>query len=211
MKIYNLFAGLVLVALLMAGCSSGVSAEEYESMSAELSSVKEELELLKSEQEQNIEEELIETDATEGESNYPIYDALIDSFSQPNDADHYDAIISIIPTIQDLAYSGRWGNNTVRAFIYYITGKDASDLMGDELVNACDAAVNQAKKYYMDGNEGINTFISDLRNAGYVNTDGSLNLSDLPQAAEDMGMSVDSLCDILLAINDTGFVTITLY
>ena len=83
--------------------------------------------------------------------------------------------------------------------------------MGDELVNACDTALNQAKKYYMDGNNGINTFISELQEAGYVNTDGSLNLPDLPQAAEDMGMSVDSLCDILLAINDTGFVTITLH
>ena len=135
------------------------------------------------------------------------YNQFINSFSEEDDWANYDTIVGKLEEVKDLANNGDWADNSIRTFIEYISGIDASDLMGDDLRNAYADAMAQAEKYFTTGTEGIRHFVAAAEEAGYV-IDGEFKLDNIPKMAEDLGMTTDALTDILNAVQRTGDVKI---
>ena len=135
------------------------------------------------------------------------YNKFIRSFSETDDWANYDTVVDKLEEVKDLANNGDWGDNSIRTFIEYITGVDASDLMGDDLRSAYASAMEQAEKYYSTGTEGIRNFVKAADEAGYV-VDGQFEIDSIPKMAEDLNMTTDALYDLLNATQRTGDVKV---
>lgn len=133
--------------------------------------------------------------------------------STKNAGANYDTMVSKIKSAQELYEKGLFGTDEFKAYSQYFSAT------GDTDANVWAENFARAERYITEDSTGVINFLNDLESKGYAAyktlDDGSeswvLNLADMNQAAQDMGMSYDWFVDELSKTKDynlpTNFVT----
>lgn len=143
------------------------------------------------------------------------YQRLTNALSSPNQGARYDTVRNAKDQVEKLAKNNQWGTDDVIEWINYWTGVDTTDASLDEEARMYKVAAANAKKYSTEDYTGVKNLYTDITNlAGTVDTTHFVNgkytksmtydrendvlqINDIKQAAQDAGLSVSALVDIL--------------
>ncbi len=141
------------------------------------------------------------------------YQKWIDAQSGGEEGDMYDALASKLESIKELYDKGLVGTNEFRAAAQLMTNFDISDWGIDEVTRAFENGYPLMTRYFTDGQEGCQRFLSDVSELNsewaHMNQDGSWEIdfgSGNDQAVADkLGISVEAVQAIMRKLSDYGF------
>lgn len=147
-----------------------------------------------------------------------MYEGLTSSFykweqaqSVGEEGDNYDGLAGKLKDIKELYDDGLVGTEKFRAAVQLMTGEDLSGAGIAELKEIYETGYPVMQKYFTDSKSGIDAFISDIQNlnsewATFNEDTGLWSLNfDNKEAAEALGMNIETLQAILRKASDYGY------
>ena len=115
------------------------------------------------------------------------YDGLTSSYnnwlnaqSGGQEGDRYDSILEGRENAQKLANEGKWGNTELQGYVEMFTSPDVALDTPQQYADAWAGAVRRSNRYFQEGKQGINNFLSDVHKANSdlvkINEDGSFEI-----------------------------------
>lgn len=166
-------------------------------------------------QRQNIKDQLVDVSLLAAE-----YEGLTSDFykweqaqSLGEEGDNYDSFAGALEDIIDLYDEGLIGTNKFRTAVQLMTNKDLTTAAADELVATYQESIGKIQRYFTEGQEGVQAFLSDVQalNAewAHMNEDGSWEINfgvgNDQEIADALGINVESVQNILRKLADYGF------
>ena len=114
---------------------------------------------------------------------------------------------------EDLYSKGLTGTNAFREFTDLVSNKDLSTASNEEIVAAYEEAIPVVKRYFTEGQEGAQNFLTDIQNINsewaHMNEDGSWDINfgiGQDQAIADaLKMDVEAVQIAMRKLSDFGF------
>lgn len=132
------------------------------------------------------------------------------AMSGGEEGDMYDSIYGNLEKVGDLYAKGLTGTNAFREFVDLMSNKDLSTASNEEIVSAYEEALPMVQRYFTEGQEGAQNFLTDIQNLNsewaHMNEDGSwdLNFND-QEIADALNIDVEMVQAILKKLGDYGF------
>ncbi len=148
------------------------------------------------------------------------YESLTSAFykweqaqSAGEEGDMYDSLSGGLENIKKLYDDGLVGTNEFRAAVQLMSNQDLSTANIEELVNAYNNGYSKITRYFTEGSEGCNSFLSDVSKLNsewaHMNEDGSweinFGIGNDQEIADKLGISVDAVQAIMRKLSDYGF------
>lgn len=137
-------------------------------------------------------------------SNTESIDSVTSAFSSKNAGYNYEQAIAYSQKAADLFNQGLVGTDDFKSFADYISyGMDDS-------VEAYQAGMEKFNRYFTAENDtGLQNFIQDFKEIRSLgeNDDWISNIGNTAQLAKDMGIGVGAVEDILMRMEDYGYIT----
>lgn len=130
------------------------------------------------------------------------------------EGDMYDSIVGSIKSVEeDLYNKGLTGTNAFREFTDLVSNKDLSNTTNEEIVAAYEESIPIVKRYFTEGQEGAQNFLTDIQNVNsewaHMNEDGSWDINfgiGQDQAIADaLKMDVEAVQIAMRKLSDFGF------
>lgn len=141
------------------------------------------------------------------------YQKWMDAQSGGEEGDMYDNVAENLEGIKELYDKGLVGTNEFRAAAQMMTNYDISDWGIEDIMKAYENGYPLMKRYFTDGQEGCQRFLSDVSKLNsewaHMNKDGSWEIDfgsgNDQEIADKLGISVDAVQSILRKLSDYGF------
>ena len=135
------------------------------------------------------------------------------AMSGGEEGDMYDSIFGNIEDIKDLYDKGLTGTNKFRKFVDLMSNQDLSTASNEEIVSAYEKAIPKIERYFTEGQEGAQRFLSDIQNLNsewaHMNEDGSWDINfgvgNDQEIADKLGIDVESVQAIMRKLRNFGF------
>lgn len=135
------------------------------------------------------------------------------AMSGGEEGDMYDSIYGNLEKAKDLYDKGLTGTNAFREFADLMSNKDLSSASNEEIIAAYESAMPVIKRYFTEGQEGAQNFLTDIQNINqewaHMNNDGSWDINfgmgQDQDIANELGMDVEAVQAILRKLSDYGF------
>ena len=136
-----------------------------------------------------------------------------DAMSNGEEGDMYDSIQGNLESAEALYDKGLTGTNKFREFVDLMSNKDLSKASNEEIVAAYEEAMPKIKRYFTEGQEGAQNFLSDIQNINkewaHMNEDGSWEINfgagNDQEIADALGIDVEAVQSIMRKLSDYGF------
>lgn len=142
------------------------------------------------------------------------HNRFIQSLSSADEGSMYDDIVSGLEQVQNEWDAGNIGKDEIRNFVDYMSYDDMSAASIEEITSAYEEAMQKAQMYFTEGSEGSQRFLELLeqtevagRKLAEQDNEGNwnINIDDLNEAAQELGVSTEFLQDNLNKLKDKGF------
>ena len=141
------------------------------------------------------------------------YQKWIDAQSGGEEGDMYDNLAGSLENIKKLYDEGLVGTNEFRAAAQLMTNFDISNWGIEDVVKAFENGYPLMTRYFTDGQEGCQRFLSDVSKLNsewaHMNEDGSWEIDfgtgNDQEIADKLGISVEAVQSILRKLSDYGF------
>lgn len=135
------------------------------------------------------------------------------AMSGGEEGDMYDSIFGNIEDVKDLYDKGLTGTNKFREFVDLMSNQDLSTASNEEIVSAYEKAIPKIERYFTEGQEGAQRFLSDIQNLNsewaHMNEDGSWDINfgvgNDQEIADKLGIDVESVQAIMRKLRNFGF------
>lgn len=135
------------------------------------------------------------------------------AMSGGEEGDMYDSIFGNIEDVKDLYDKGLTGTNKFREFVDLMSNQDLSTASNEEIVSAYEKAMPKIERYFTEGQEGAQRFLSDIQNLNsewaHMNEDGSWDINfgvgNDQEIADKLGVDVEAVQTIMRKLSDYGF------
>lgn len=135
------------------------------------------------------------------------------AMSGGEEGDMYDSIFGNIEDIKDLYDKGLTGTNKFRKYVDLMSNQDLSTASNEEIVSAYEKAIPKIERYFTEGQEGAQRFLSDIQNLNsewaHMNEDGSWDINfgvgNDQEIADKLGIDVESVQAIMRKLRNFGF------
>ena len=135
------------------------------------------------------------------------------AMSGGEEGDMYDSIFGNIEDVKDLYDKGLTGTNKFREFVDLMSNQDLSTASNEEIVSAYEKAMPKIERYFTEGQEGAQRFLSDIQNLNsewaHMNEDGSWDINfgvgNDQEIADKLGVDVEAVQAIMRKLSDYGF------
>lgn len=135
------------------------------------------------------------------------------AMSGGEEGDMYDSIFGNIEDVKDLYDKGLTGTNKFREFVDLMSNQDLSTASNEEIVSAYEKAIPKIERYFTEGQEGAQRFLTDIQNLNsewaHMNEDGSWDINfgvgNDQEIADKLGIDVESVQAIMRKLSDYGF------
>lgn len=135
------------------------------------------------------------------------------AMSGGEEGDMYDSIFGNIEDVKDLYDKGLTGTNKFRKFVDLMSNQDLSTASNEEIVSAYEKAIPKIERYFTEGQEGAQRFLSDIQNLNsewaHMNEDGSWDINfgvgNDQEIADKLGIDVESVQAIMRKLRNFGF------
>ena len=129
------------------------------------------------------------------------------AMSGGEEGDMYDSIFGNIEDVKDLYDKGLTGTNKFRE------NQDLSTASNEEIVSAYEKAMPKIERYFTEGQEGAQRFLSDIQNLNsewaHMNEDGSWDIDfgvgNDQEIADALGIDVEAVQAVMRKLSDYGF------
>ncbi len=136
-----------------------------------------------------------------------------DAMSGGEEGDMYDSIQGNLESAESLYEKGLTGTNKFREFVDLMSNKDLSNASNEDIVSAYEEAIPKIKRYFTEGQEGAQNFLSDIQNINkewaHMNEDGSWEINfgagNDQEIADALGIDVEAVQSIMRKLSDYGF------
>lgn len=136
-----------------------------------------------------------------------------DAMSGGEEGDMYDSIQGNLESAESLYEKGLTGTNKFREFVDLMSNKDLSNASNEDIVSAYEEAMPKIKRYFTEGQEGAQNFLSDIQNINkewsHMNEDGSWEINfgagNDQEIADALGIDVEAVQSIMRKLSDYGF------
>ena len=136
-----------------------------------------------------------------------------DAMSGGEEGDMYDSIQGNLESAESLYEKGLTGTNKFREFVDLMSNKDLSMASNEDIVSAYEEAMPKIKRYFTEGQEGAQNFLSDIQNINkewsHMNEDGSWEINfgagNDQEIADALGIDVEAVQSIMRKLSDYGF------
>ena len=136
-----------------------------------------------------------------------------DAMSGGEEGDMYDSIQGNLESAEFLYEKGLTGTNKFREFVDLMSNKDLSMASNEDIVSAYEEAMPKIKRYFTEGQEGAQNFLSDIQNINkewsHMNEDGSWEINfgagNDQEIADALGIDVEAVQSIMRKLSDYGF------
>lgn len=136
-----------------------------------------------------------------------------DAMSGGEEGDMYDSIQGNLESAESLYEKGLTGTNKFREFVDLMSNKDFSNASNEDIVSAYEEAIPKIKRYFTEGQEGAQNFLSDIQNINkewaHMNEDGSWEINfgagNDQEIADALGIDVEAVQSIMRKLSDYGF------
>lgn len=136
-----------------------------------------------------------------------------DARSGGEEGDMYDSIQGNLESAESLYEKGLTGTNKFREFVDLMSNKDLSNASNEDIVSAYEEAMPKIKRYFTEGQEGAQNFLSDIQNINkewaHMNEDGSWEINfgagNDQEIADALGIDVEAVQSIMRKLSDYGF------
>lgn len=136
-----------------------------------------------------------------------------DAMSGGEEGDMYDSIQGNLESVESLYEKGLTGTNKFREFVDLMSNKDLSNASNEDIVSAYEEAMPKIKRYFTEGQEGAQNFLSDIQNINkewsHMNEDGSWEINfgagNDQEIADALGIDVEAVQSIMRKLSDYGF------
>lgn len=135
------------------------------------------------------------------------------AMSGGEEGDMYDSIFGNIEDVKGLYDKGLTGTNKFREFVDLMSNQDLSTASNEEIVSAYEKAIPKIERYFTEGQEGAQRFLSDIQNLNsewaHMNEEGSWDINfgvgNDQEIADKLGIDVESVQAIMRKLSDYGF------
>ena len=135
------------------------------------------------------------------------------AMSGGEEGDMYDSIFGNIEDVKGLYDKGLTGTNKFREFVDLISNQDLSTASNEEIVSAYEKAIPKIERYFTEGQEGAQRFLTDIQNLNsewaHMNEEGSWDINfgvgNDQEIADKLGIDVESVQAIMRKLSDYGF------
>lgn len=135
------------------------------------------------------------------------------AMSGGEEGDMYDSIYGNIKKAMELYDKGLTGTNAFREFADLMSNQDLSTASNEEIVSAYESAIPVIQKYFTEGQEGAQNFLTDIQNINsewaHMNDDGSWDINfgkgNDQAIADALGIDVEAVQSIMRKLSDYGF------
>lgn len=135
------------------------------------------------------------------------------AMSGGEEGDMYDSIFGNIEDVKNIYDKGLTGTNKFREFVDLISNQDLSTASNEEIVSAYEKAIPKIERYFTEGQEGAQRFLSDIQNLNsewaHMNEDGSWDINfgvgNDQEIADKLGIDVEAVQIIMRKLHDFGF------
>ena len=135
------------------------------------------------------------------------------AMSGGEEGDMYDSIQGNLESAESLYEKGLTGTNKFREFVDLMSNKDLSNASNEDIVSAYEEAMPKIKRYFTEGQEGAQNFLSDIQNINkewaHMNEDGSWEINfgagNDQEIADALGIDVEAVQSIMRKLSDYGF------
>lgn len=135
------------------------------------------------------------------------------AMSGGEEGDMYDSIFGNIEDVKGLYDKGLTGTNKFREFVDLISNQDLSTASNEEIVSAYEKAIPKIERYFTEGQEGAQRFLTDIQNLNsewaHMNEDGSWDINfgvgNDQEIADKLGIDVEAVQSIMRKLSDYGF------
>ena len=135
------------------------------------------------------------------------------SMSGGEEGDMYDSIYGNLEKAEGLYDKGLTGTNAFREFADLMSNQDLSSASNEEIVAAYESAIPKIKRYFTEGQEGAQNFLTDIQNINsewaHMNEDGSWNINfgmgQDQEVADALEIDVEAVQSIMRKLSDYGF------
>lgn len=136
-----------------------------------------------------------------------------DAMSGGEEGDMYDSIQGNLESAESLYEKGLTGTNKFREFVDLMSNKDLSNASNEDIVSAYEEAMPKIKRYFTEGQEGAQNFLSDIQNINkewaHMNEDGlweiNFGAGNDQEIADALGIDVEAVQSIMRKLSDYGF------
>ena len=135
------------------------------------------------------------------------------AMSGGEEGDMYDSIFGNIEDVKDIYNNGLTGTNKFREFVDLMSNQDLSTASNEEIVSAYEKAIPKIERYFTEGQEGAQRFLTDIQNLNsewaHMNEDGSWDINfgvgNDQEIADKLGVDVEAVQSIMRKLSDYGF------
>lgn len=136
-----------------------------------------------------------------------------DAMANGEEGDMYDSIQGNLESAEALYDKGLTGTNKFREFVDLMSNKDLATASNEQIVFAYEEAMPKIKRYFTEGQEGAQNFLSDIQNINkewaHMNEDGSWEIKfgagNDQEIADKLGIDVEAVQSIMRKLSDYGF------
>ena len=141
------------------------------------------------------------------------YQQWVNAQSGGEEGDMYDSIFGNLESVEELYDKGLTGTNKFREFVDLMSNQDLSTASNEEIVSAYEKAMPKIERYFTEGQEGAQRFLSDIQNLNsewaHMNEDGSWDINfgvgNDQEIADKLGIDVEAVQAIMRKLSDYGF------
>ena len=141
------------------------------------------------------------------------YEDWQNAMSGGEEGDMYDSIFGNIEDVKDIYNNGLTGTNKFREFVDLMSNQDLSTASNEEIVSAYEKAIPKIERYFTEGQEGAQRFLTDIQNLNsewaHMNEDGSWDINfgvgNDQEIADKLGIDVEAVQSIMRKLSDYGF------
>lgn len=135
------------------------------------------------------------------------------AMSGGEEGDMYDSIYGNLEKATELYDKGLTGTNAFREFADLMSNKDLSTASNDEIIAAYESALPVIQRYFTEGQEGAQNFLTDIQNINsewaHMNEDGSWDINfgvgQDQDIADALNMDVEAVQAVMRKLSDYGF------
>lgn len=135
------------------------------------------------------------------------------AMSGGEEGDMYNSIFGNIEDVKDIYNNGLTGTNKFREFVDLMSNQDLSTASNEEIVSAYEQAIPKIERYFTEGQEGAQRFLSDIQKLNsewvHMNEDGSWDINfgvgNDQEIADKLGIDVEAVQAIMRKLSDYGF------
>lgn len=135
------------------------------------------------------------------------------AMSGGEEGDMYDSIFGNIEDVKGLYDKGLTGTNKFREFVDLMSNQDLSTASNEEIVSAYEKAMPKIERYFTEGQEGAQRFLSDIQTLNsewaHMNEDGSWDIDfgvgNDQEIADALGVDVEAVQAVMRKLSDYGF------